>query len=97
MAASNTMNLPKKAGRFDFSFEEPSLARSGSEAVFLTDLYTLDEVVAGHISAVLDRVGGRVEGSGGAAELLGVNPGTLRHRMRRLGVPFGRKAQSQGQ
>jgi hypothetical protein len=34
--------------------------------------------------------GGRVEGQGGAAELLGVNPGTLRHRMRKLGIAFGR-------
>ncbi|MFY9399638.1 MAG: helix-turn-helix domain-containing protein, partial [Desulfomonilia bacterium] len=31
-----------------------------------------------------------VKGKGGAAELLGVNPSTLRHRMRALGIPYGR-------
>jgi DNA-binding protein Fis len=35
-----------------------------------------------------------VEGKEGAAELLGVNPGTLRHRMRKLKIPFGRKSAS---
>ena len=51
---------------------------------------TLDEVDALHIEAVLSGAGGRVSGKGGAAELLGVNPNTLRHRMRKLGVSFGR-------
>jgi DNA-binding NtrC family response regulator len=32
-----------------------------------------------------------VSGKGGAAELLGINPNTLRHRLRKLGIPFGRK------
>ena len=33
---------------------------------------------------------GRVEGEGGAAELLGINPHTLRARMRKLGVDWRR-------
>ena len=37
MSATNTMNVPKKAGRFDFDFEAPSLAASGAGGVFLTD------------------------------------------------------------
>ena len=59
-------------------------------------VYALDDVVARHIYRVLDETGGRVEGPGGAAELLQINPGTLRHRMRKLGIPFGRKARQQG-
>ncbi|PKN96311.1 MAG: hypothetical protein CVU43_21395 [Chloroflexi bacterium HGW-Chloroflexi-5] len=51
----------------------------------------LDVMEARYIEAVLDRAGGRVNGEGGAAELLGINPSTLRHRMRKLGIPFGRK------
>ncbi|MCP4752738.1 MAG: sigma-54-dependent Fis family transcriptional regulator [Proteobacteria bacterium] len=51
----------------------------------------LDGTVIQHISMVLEFTGGKVEGKGGAAELLGVNPGTLRNRMRKLGIPFGRK------
>ena len=45
-----------------------------------------------HIRYVLELASGRVEGTGGAAELLGLNPGTLRHRMRKLGISFGRRS-----
>ncbi|MRR18107.1 MAG: sigma-54-dependent Fis family transcriptional regulator [Deltaproteobacteria bacterium] len=51
----------------------------------------LDEVEARHIEAVLASAGGRISGKGGAADLLGINPNTLRHRMRKLGIRFGRK------
>jgi transcriptional regulator with GAF, ATPase, and Fis domain len=51
---------------------------------------TLDEVMARHITRSLARCGGRVGGPGGAAELLGLHPSTLRSRMDRLGVPYGR-------
>jgi transcriptional regulator with GAF, ATPase, and Fis domain len=47
---------------------------------------TLDEAMARHIEAALARTRGRVEGPFGAAILLGINPHTLRGRMRRLGV-----------
>ena len=53
---------------------------------------TLDTAISRHVRGVLEMTGGRVEGRDGAAELLGVNPGTLRHRMRKLGIPFGRMA-----
>ena len=52
--------------------------------------YNLDQVTSGHISKVLKITKGRVEGEKGAAELLGINPGTLRGRMRKLGISFGR-------
>jgi DNA-binding NtrC family response regulator len=52
----------------------------------------LAEMEARHIRMALEKTGGKVEGNGGAAELLGIHPGTLRHRMRKLGIPFGRKA-----
>lgn len=51
----------------------------------------LDEMEARHIEAVLNKVDHRVSGKGGAADLLGINPNTLRHRMRKLGIKFGRK------
>ena len=35
--------------------------------------------------------GGRINGPGGAAELLGIKPNTLRARMDRLGVSYGRR------
>ncbi len=56
------------------------------------ELLSLDEVIRGHISHALERSGGKVHGDGGAGELLGINPNTLRARMRKLNIPFGKKA-----
>ncbi len=47
---------------------------------------TLDEATAAHIRAVLDFARWKVSGPGGAAEVLGMNPSTLRFRMRKLGI-----------
>jgi DNA-binding NtrC family response regulator len=49
---------------------------------------TLEEVERGHILQVLQETGGRVSGSKGAAAILGLNPSTLRARLRKLGIPF---------
>ena len=54
------------------------------------ELLELDAVVARHIRRALRMTGGKVHGPGGAGELLGVNPNTLRYRMRKLGIPFGK-------
>jgi len=50
----------------------------------------LDAVVARQIRRVLGMTSGKIHGPGGAGELLGVNPNTLRSRMRKLGIPFGK-------
>ena len=55
-------------------------------------LYSIDQVTINHINRVLQVTNGRVEGKDGAAELLGINPGTLRGRMRKLGISFGRNS-----
>ena len=44
-----------------------------------------------HIRRILDLCKGRVEGENGAAKRLNIHPSTLRKRMRKLGIPFGRK------
>jgi transcriptional regulator with GAF, ATPase, and Fis domain len=54
----------------------------------------LDQAMRRHIQNVMNLVNGRVEGVGGAADLLGVKPSTLRHRMRKLHIPFDRRAKS---
>lgn len=54
------------------------------------DFLPLDELLDRHIRKALDMAGGKVNGRGGAAELLGVHPNTLRKRMQRLGIPYGR-------
>lgn len=56
------------------------------------DIPDLNTVVRAHIQKALRSANGKVEGRMGAAEILGLNPGTLRHRMRKLNIPFGRKA-----
>jgi transcriptional regulator with GAF, ATPase, and Fis domain len=55
-----------------------------------TGTFNLDQMMSAHIQQVLEVANGKIEGDKGAAELLGINPGTLRHRMRKLGIPFGR-------
>ena len=47
---------------------------------------TLEEIEKTHIAAVLSEVGGVIEGPQGAAVRLGLNPSTLRARIRKLGV-----------
>jgi transcriptional regulator with GAF, ATPase, and Fis domain len=54
----------------------------------LSDIVTLDAAMAQHIEAALARTRGRIEGPDGAARLLGINPHTLRARMRKLGVDW---------
>ena len=47
---------------------------------------TLVDVETQHITAVLNQVGWRVRGRGGAAERLGMKPTTLDSRMAKLGI-----------
>ena len=51
---------------------------------------SLDEAMADHIRRALTVCQGRIEGPAGAAELLAINPHTLRARMRKLGVQWQR-------
>jgi DNA-binding NtrC family response regulator len=51
----------------------------------------LDEVTIRHIKKALALSQGKVEGPGGAAELLNIKPNTLRSRMKKLGIPYGWK------
>jgi transcriptional regulator with GAF, ATPase, and Fis domain len=50
------------------------------------NLLTLDETMSRQIRQALQRCNGKVSGPGGAAQLLGINPNTLRSRMRKLGI-----------
>ncbi|WP_300669132.1 sigma 54-interacting transcriptional regulator [Desulfoluna sp.] len=64
---------------------------------FQTDDPTLLEtVITRHLIHVLNRAKGKIQGENGAAALLGLHPSTLRHQLRRLGIPFGRDTSRQG-
>jgi transcriptional regulator with GAF, ATPase, and Fis domain len=51
----------------------------------------LEEVISAHIRSVLNKTDGKIHGPGGAAELLGINANTLRNRMNKLGIVYGRR------
>ncbi len=56
------------------------------------ETHKLNVVISQHIRRVLKLTDGKIAGRRGAAELLDLHPATLRHRMRKLDIPFGRKA-----
>jgi len=57
------------------------------------DFSNLDDAVSKHIQQALQITKGKIHGAAGAAQLLGINPSTLRHRMRKLRIPHGRQKQ----
>jgi transcriptional regulator with GAF, ATPase, and Fis domain len=54
------------------------------------DLLNLDEITRRHICRVMEKTSSKIQGKNGAAAILGLHPSTLRHRMRKLGISFGR-------
>ncbi len=46
----------------------------------------LDDMIKKHIQSALTFTKGQIHGKGGAAEVLGINPSTLRSRMKKLGM-----------
>ncbi|MBU3948225.1 MAG: sigma 54-interacting transcriptional regulator [Proteobacteria bacterium] len=53
--------------------------------------FTLEQTTSQAILKALNMAGGRVGGKNGAAKLLNIHPSTLRSKMRKLDIPFGRK------
>jgi hydrogenase-4 transcriptional activator len=66
--------------------ERPTPAAAPGDAPRPED--TLDAAMRRHVEGALQASAGRVEGPQGAARRLGVNPHTLRGRMRRLGITW---------
>jgi len=54
------------------------------------DATALDDLTTEHLRRTLEAAGGRIEGPGGAAEMLRLNPSTLRNKLRKFRIPFGR-------
>lgn len=54
------------------------------------DDYSIDNAMRRHIEYVLAKSNGKIEGKRGAAELLNINPHTLRARMRKLGIKWNK-------
>lgn len=73
----------------------PCLARRSylpdSETAELPRKVKIDDVLYDHISKVLKMTDGKVQGKDGAAKMLGINASTLRSRMDKLGISYGKK------
>ncbi len=70
---------------------EPAGTSVGQEEASLR----LDDVLRHHLERVLKMTEGRVHGESGAAKLLDINPATLRKRMDKLGLAYGRRYRPQ--
>lgn len=66
--------------------DRPGQEKEAQNAVF----FTLDEAMAKHIVKALIQARGQIEGNRGAAELLDINPHTLRARMKKLGIDWNK-------
>jgi transcriptional regulator with GAF, ATPase, and Fis domain len=65
----------------------PQLPASASSA---NGVASLDDAIASHITAALEKSRGRIEGNRGAAAMLKINPHTLRAKMRKLGIDWSK-------
>jgi hydrogenase-4 transcriptional activator len=74
-------------GRSGATLAPPRRSRP-EEGLTRQGVSTLDEVVRAHIRLALELCHGRIEGPHGAASVLGINPHTLRARMRKLGITW---------
>jgi DNA-binding NtrC family response regulator len=75
----------------------PVIQRQGRAATGEFDAenpHNLDAAMRKQIQIALEKTDGIISGKRGAAVLLGVNASTLRARMRKLGIPFGRKSKN---
>jgi formate hydrogenlyase transcriptional activator len=59
------------------------LAEDQADSSFIE---TLENVERHHITRALNETGWVIHGKKGAAEILGINPSTLRSRMEKLGI-----------
>ncbi len=78
---------------FNLQTEQKRESEVPKKVSITTDAYSgltkLDDVISHHIKHILGNTNGKVQGKDGAAALLGVNPSTLRNKMKKLGIPYG--------
>ena len=73
-----------------FEINESGANNRSTLEPYSKNIESLDEIIRSHIRRTLLYTNGRVEGKNGAAGLLKVNPSTLRNRMTKLGIPYGK-------
>ncbi len=88
--------IRQREGQLRFDSLLPSGSSSETQSVterIDSGPLNLDEAMSLQISKVIKMTKGKIHGPGGAAELLGINPNTLRGRMSKLGIIYGRKTE----
>jgi transcriptional regulator with GAF, ATPase, and Fis domain len=86
--------IQHRHGPLSFSqvIDPPELSRAELPLNSPRPALALNDVMRRHIEAVLQSTHGRVNGPEGAAAILDIHPNTLRNRMKKLDIPFGRMA-----
>ncbi len=69
----------------------PVQSPNNREQAPIDEILNLDDINVRHIKRVLAITNGKIYGPGGAAGLMGIHPNTLRNRMNKLGISYGRK------
>ncbi|HEU0199258.1 MAG TPA: sigma-54 dependent transcriptional regulator [Burkholderiaceae bacterium] len=80
--------IMSRAGELDGTalLDAPHAPAAAAPVASTVVLASLEEVEREHIRRVLERTRGVIEGDAGAARILGLNPSTLRGRLRKLGI-----------
>jgi transcriptional regulator with GAF, ATPase, and Fis domain len=71
------------------TFEHLNLEHSEKTLRHGEETDNLNDMIIHHIHRVLTKTNGKINGPDGAAAVLGINPSTLRNRMRKLKINFG--------
>ena len=78
------------------TFDEVGLSARPKETTSLFEdeggLPPFDEMVSDYIKRVLDATNGKIHGPGGAAEVMAINPSTLRSKISKLGIRYTRES-----
>jgi transcriptional regulator with GAF, ATPase, and Fis domain len=77
-----TLRIPSLSG----ISQDAASSRNSTPDSDVGRVCTLAEAEREHISEVVEMTNGLIAGKGGAAEILGVPPSTLRNRMKKLGI-----------
>lgn len=80
LSRGNRLEFPDLVMNASDTFSHPAAAA--------TTVKSLNEVTTEHIIATLKSVNGKIAGTGGAAERLGINSNTLRSKMKKLKIPY---------
>jgi transcriptional regulator with GAF, ATPase, and Fis domain len=83
-------SVPELASSATIAIPERESAPSRVAGTGESDSLALEQMERRHIVAMLRKSGWRIEGPSGAARLLGMNPSTLRSRIKKLGIQRSR-------